>query len=403
MTRDGKRAPLETMRIGLVTPFFLPEVGGAQVAVHEIARRLSGRGHHVTVIAPVPADLARSAPYRVSRVRPAHRLPLVSRRTSFAGQIAAVSVRERLQVISAHYVVPAGESALLARRFTRVPVVVTSHGGDVQSVADIGYGMPLEAGMEARLRDVLERADLSTAISREIGRRMVQLGAPEAKVRAVANGTDGALMRRENRDAARHRLALEPNDMAVLMVGRNHPVKNYQHLLQAVARTSHPCGSALRVFLVGHDTDALRPMVEQLDLQRIVTILGEVPKSAAITSLDGLVFPSPELAAVYRACDVFVLPSSVEGFPLVVPEAMAAGLPVICTDVGGNRDIVVDGVNGFLFPPADVDALAERIEALRNDRDLLRALSQRASAMADHYSWDAVIDAYEAAFGEVVA
>jgi glycosyltransferase involved in cell wall biosynthesis len=71
-----------------------------------------------------------------------------------------------------------------------------------------------------------------------------------------------------------------------------------------------------------------------------------------------------EVLPFYRLLDVFVLPSIIEGFSLAILEAMALGLPVVCTDAGGNAEAVRDGVNGFLFRPGDSNALARGIDRL---------------------------------------
>ncbi|OYY64238.1 MAG: hypothetical protein B7Y51_04685, partial [Burkholderiales bacterium 28-67-8] len=94
------------------------------------------------------------------------------------------------------------------------------------------------------------------------------------------------------------------------------------------------------------------------------------------------------LAQRYRASDVFVLPTLVEGMPLVVLEAMACGLPVIVT-ANGPGDLVRDGVEGFVIPERDPHALADRLERLYRDPKLRVLMGQRAAARARAYSWDA--------------
>jgi glycosyltransferase involved in cell wall biosynthesis len=82
-------------------------------------------------------------------------------------------------------------------------------------------------------------------------------------------------------------------------------------------------------------------------------------------------------AAAYAICEMLVVPSWTEAFPLVIPEAMAAGLPVIATAVGAIPDFVTDGEDGFLVPPRDPAALADRISRLLEDERLRRRISER--------------------------
>ena len=93
----------------------------------------------------------------------------------------------------------------------------------------------------------------------------------------------------------------------------------------------------------------------------------------------------PELMS---AADIFVLPSLSEGFPLVLVEAMASGLPVIATNVGGLPEIVKEGETGFLVPSQDSKQLAQRIIRLIGDNELRQTMRTNAIAQAKYYDWD---------------
>ena len=90
--------------------------------------------------------------------------------------------------------------------------------------------------------------------------------------------------------------------------------------------------------------------------------------------------PHSEISGYMDESDLFVLPSYSEGMPLVVLEAMASGIPVIASRVGGVPEVIRDGFNGFLVEPKDSEALAKRIEEVLSDRDLLRKVSINAAA-----------------------
>jgi glycosyltransferase involved in cell wall biosynthesis len=96
--------------------------------------------------------------------------------------------------------------------------------------------------------------------------------------------------------------------------------------------------------------------------------------------------PHAQLPALFRAADVFVFPSLVEGMPLVVLEAMACGLPTIVTP-HGSADIVRDGIDGFVVRAGDSAAIAARLEQLYADRELRNSLGENARARAEHWSW----------------
>lgn len=98
--------------------------------------------------------------------------------------------------------------------------------------------------------------------------------------------------------------------------------------------------------------------------------------------------PPQELPAVYATHDIFLFPSLFEGMPLVVPEAMASGMPVVTTRACGMQDIVEDGVSGFLVPPRDADTFTERVERLLGDGNLCQRLGQAAQRAAREITWD---------------
>jgi glycosyltransferase involved in cell wall biosynthesis len=103
-----------------------------------------------------------------------------------------------------------------------------------------------------------------------------------------------------------------------------------------------------------------------------------------------------------RAMDLFVLPSIAEGISNTILEAMASGLPVLATDVGGNGELVVDGKSGFLFPSGDGDRLAELMARCIDDAGFCGSLGTAARARClEHFSLAAMASAYERLYREV--
>ena len=165
---------------------------------------------------------------------------------------------------------------------------------------------------------------------------------------------------------------LDAGERAVLYVGRLSAPKGFFDLLEAVPSVlaRHP---EARFVLCGvAETDLAEPQLRELvrrrGLESRVTFLG---------SLEG-----PDLARAYLTSHVFVSPSWTEAFPLVIPEAMTAGLPLVVTAVGAIPDFVQDGEDGFLVPPRDPAAVADRVNRLLDDEALRRRISERVRARA---------------------
>ncbi len=158
-----------------------------------------------------------------------------------------------------------------------------------------------------------------------------------------------------------------------VFLGRVSLQKGILYLLRAWERLRLPDGELL---VVGPVEPAVRPL-----------ILEEIRRGPAATVR--LCGPSTRPETVLRGASVLVLPSVQDGFGLVVLEAMACGVPVIISDHVGAKDCVRDGVDGFVVPMRDVDAIAERLRWLHADRSRQRRMGRNAREQALRYTWDA--------------
>ena len=186
------------------------------------------------------------------------------------------------------------------------------------------------------------------------------------------NMSDVALFRNMPADTPAPWLAR--GDRAVLFVGRLSAPKGVYDLFDAIPRVieRHP---EVNFVLVGvAESEAMEPVIRAEAKRR-----GISPRITFLGSLDG-----HKKAAAFVTSQMIVVPSWTEGFPLVIPEAMAAGLPVISTAVGAIPDFVTDGEDGFLIAPKDPQALADRICRLLDDEGLRRRISKRVRERAPH-------------------
>lgn len=177
-----------------------------------------------------------------------------------------------------------------------------------------------------------------------------------SKVTVVPNGVDVARFTLAmTREQARERLGIADVPYVIGTLGRLEEQKGLPHLVEALRLLAEGGdGAFLLVAGSGRAEGRLREMISRLGLEARVRFLGvrrDVPE-------------------IHRAMDVFVLPSLWEGLPIALLEAMASGLPVVATPVGGIPDVVRDGTNGLLVPPADPVALAEALRRLRRDPSL---------------------------------
>jgi glycosyltransferase involved in cell wall biosynthesis len=152
-------------------------------------------------------------------------------------------------------------------------------------------------------------------------------------------------------------------EISLLAVGRLEPEKNPLLLVEALGRLDAESPGRFRLVCVGRGKleEDVRRRAEQLGVERLLELRGYVPFG-------------PGLLAFYRQAHAFVHVSLTEGFPQVLIEAMAAGLPIVATDVGGVATALDGGRAGLLVPPADVDALVRAVRRLSDDEALRREI-----------------------------
>jgi len=201
-------------------------------------------------------------------------------------------------------------------------------------------------------------------------------GINPARIRVIPNGVD------ENFRYPGPRLP-HPRPR-LLFVGRLTVQKNLPLLFHALDGIS----DGFETTLVGEGElqDELKATVNDLHLQN-VRFYGRA---------DGA-----ELRELYRNADVFVLPSEREGMPLVLLEALAMGLPVVTTDIPGNREIILHGQNGALTPLGDPSAFRQALLNITGDPDTYRRMSEASRRLAEKYSWETASTEFERLYTEV--
>jgi sugar transferase (PEP-CTERM/EpsH1 system associated) len=252
--------------------------------------------------------------------------------------------------------------AVLAARLARISAVVHSeHGRDVLPLSS----EPLRRRLFRRL--CYRLADRVFAVSRELKQEFVSaLGISPNLFRVIYNGVDTKVFfpSVEQRDTQRRKLGISPNTVVVGSVGRLDAVKDHRTLLQA-AETAVNQGSDIYVVLVG-DGPQRGPLAQQLQ---------GMPALRDRVIFAGRTF---DVAQWLRAFDIFALPSVFEGTSNTLLEAMASGLPVVATRVGGNIELFEENQSGLFFEVGDFQGLAAHIVRLAASPQLRQTLGAAA-------------------------
>ena len=256
----------------------------------------------------------------------------------------------------------------LAARLARVPVVVSS----------------IRVAEPRRLHLLLERltsplADCILTNSESLRDYMTEQGLEGRRIRVIPNSVD--LQRFSALEGRRG----EGTGMKVLFVGRLAEQKGVDVLLRSAAMLHPRCDVTFELVGEGPDRTRLEHLARELRLENVR-------------------FPGPrdDVPDLLCEADILVLPSRWEGLPNVVLEAMAAGCPVVATDVVGTRDLIRDGVNGLLVPPDDPAALAAAIGRLATDAALRKSLATAGMETARTYSIAAMTTAHARLYAELL-
>jgi N-acetyl-alpha-D-glucosaminyl L-malate synthase BshA len=366
-----------------------PTYGGSGVVASELGRQLARRGHEVHFITyDVPFRLRgfQERLYFHEVEVPAY--PLFKHPPyllALANKMVEVAQSARLDILHVHYAIPHATSAYLARQVIEAsgngpaPAVVTTlHGTDITLVGS----EPSFAGITAFS---IQASDGVTAVSEALKRQTLETFKVSRDIRVIRNFVDPE----DYADlSACWRGSLAANgEVIVAHVSNFRPVKRADVVVRVFAAACRDMPARLALIGDGPDLHKVRVEAERLGVSDKLVFLGQQER----------------IGELLAAADVFFLPSLQESFGLAALEAMAAGVPVVATRVGGLPELVGDGDGGFLYEVDDFDGMAQGLRALLTDRDLRACVSARARRRAlSRFSSEIIVPQYEAFYRHVL-
>ncbi len=370
------------MKIGITC---YPTYGGSGVVATELAQLLASRGHTVHLISSaLPTRLLELGERIFFHEVEAMRYPLfeyVPYDLALATKMLEVARLTDLDVLHVHYAIPHSISGYLAREMLRprwLPVITTLHGTDITLVGrDHSYLSITQFG--------IRKSDGVTAVSEFLREATLREFCAECDIRVIPNFVDLKRMQRRFSPEIHRRFA--PSGEKVLIhVSNFRPVKRVDDVIRVFARVRKEIPAVLVMVGDGVEQSNAQYLVEELGLTDAVFFVGMVETVENYLSV----------------ADLMLLPSTTESFGLAALEAMACGVPVVATDVGGLPELISEGETGHLYPVGDVEAMiggALDILAAENLEEFRSNAQQRA---ADHYSAEQIAPLYEAFYEEII-
>lgn len=370
------------MRIGICC---YPTHGGSGVVATELGKHLAERDHEV-------AFISYAAPLRLTELPPRvsyheveiEQYPLLKHfpyTLALASKMAEVARLKKLDLLHAHYAIPFGAAALLAKQIVterQLKVVLTLHGTDITLVGNNASFKPVTTL-------TIQAVDAVTVVSKWLRQETLRQFPIDRELSVVYNFIDPQRHDSEVCPCIPDRL--RRSQRTLMHISNFRPVKRVRDVVAVFAEVAAAIDCRLILVGDGPDVPVARELAEQLGLLDRITFVGVVDR----------------VAPLLAAADLLLLPSSTESFGLVALEAMASGVPVIASDVGGIPEVVEHGVTGYLTPVGDVHRMAQYALQLLRDERLCRRFCDAARARATmHFTYEKHVPAYESIYRRVL-
>jgi phosphatidylinositol alpha-mannosyltransferase len=364
------------MKIALVSPYDYPYPGGVVKHISYLDKEFQRLGHDVRIIAACSDDVGDVPPQVIKVSGSSAHIP-------FAGSVARITLsprvyrrvkrilrREQFDVIHLHEpLTPALPLAVLrhAPLSPQSVVVGTFHAYRESMHPGYDYAKPL-------FEPFFDRLDGHIAVSEVV--RDYLLPYFPGDYRVIPNGID---LERFGDPALRPMERFDDGKLNILFVGRLEKRKGFKYLLRAFGLVKEAVPEARLMVVGAYDKEDKEPFVLYARRHRLrdVRFIGYVSED--------------DLPRYYRTCHVFCAPSTgFESFGIILLEAMAAGKPIVASNIAGYRSVVEDGGEGLLVQPENERRLADALVRLLKDPDLRGRMGRQGQTKAADYSWDKV-------------
>jgi glycosyltransferase involved in cell wall biosynthesis len=351
------------MKIAILVQYFPPKgQAGTEIATYFMAEQLARRGHNVHVITSSDDGLHHES---IEKGFYIHRLPLNKIRV-FGILCFWCSIIRTIRKIDPDLVhaqsLASGIPALISKKLLHIPYAVWGQGSDVYFPKGFLVLTP---------KKVIKNADAAIALTENMKMAMQKIYHRDIVV--VPNG----ITLSDQPDKPGMNDLMSPGK-SVLYVGRLETVKGVRYLIRAMKQVCDTIPDA-RLIIIGDgkEREMLEALSVQLGIQKNVQFAGEVPHEKVLSFM--------------RQAGVFVLPSLSEGFPMVIIEALACGLPIVASRVGGVPEILTNAVNGYLVEARDDRTMGDSILLLLQDEKLRKKISDNNRQLVKNYTWENVI------------
>lgn len=374
------------MNICLFTASFLPKVAGMEIVIDRLAREFIAMGHRVVVLSKTPRRMKRAPEFDY----PVYYYKRSMSEVWFNGapkrMLAKLHRQYRFDVIHAHQIYPTGYLGWKMAEKLGIPTVMTSHVGDVRE----GSRLRNKPVTNRRMIEAMTCGSAVTGVGQGVCDTIDGMTGFHRAV-YIGNGADIPAAATEPPSLA-GKVPFPLTDRGFdLTLCRLHPNKGLTHLIDALGILKKRSIGFPPLLMAGsgREGEAIRAKIAEHGLAGKVFLIGQADAA--------------ERDSLMSRARLFLQPSVVEGMPMTVLEAMASSCAIVGTDIPGIRELLRDGVNGRVVPPADPEALARVIAELGERPEELGRFRAAALATARENTWRAVAERYIGLFSRAIA
>ncbi|MCQ6266005.1 N-acetyl-alpha-D-glucosaminyl L-malate synthase BshA [Fictibacillus sp. WQ 8-8] len=356
-----------------------PTVGGSGVVATELGKLLAEKGHEIHFITS-------SLPFRLGKVYANifyHEVEVNNYSVfkyppydlALASKMAEVAKREKLDIIHAHYAIPHAICAFLAKQMAgeQLKIVTTLHGTDITV---LGY----DPSLKEMIKFGIENSDAVTAVSNSLKDDTYKLLGVKNEIQPIYNFVDEREYFKQEATHLKKGYGIKPEEKVIIHISNFRSVKRVPDVIMAFHKIVSTIPAKLLLIGNGPEFTVACKMVQELDIEDHVLFLGK----------------QENVAELFSISDLKLLLSEKESFGLVLLEAMACGVPVVGTNIGGIPEVILDGETGYICELGDIDGIAAASLSILTDENKQQTFAYQAMQhVRDHFHSSKIVGDYE--------
>ncbi len=356
-----------------------PTVGGSGVVATELGKLLAEKGHEIHFITS-------SLPFRLGKVYANifyHEVEVNNYSVfkyppydlALASKMAEVAKREKLDIIHAHYAIPHAICAFLAKQMAgeQLKIVTTLHGTDITV---LGY----DPSLKEMIKFGIENSDAVTAVSNSLKDDTYKLLGVKNEIQPIYNFVDEREYFKQEATHLKKGYGIKPEEKVIIHISNFRSVKRVPDVIMAFHKIVSTIPAKLLLIGNGPEFTVACKMVQELDIEDHVLFLGK----------------QENVAELFSISDLKLLLSEKESFGLVLLEAMACGVPVVGTNIGGIPEVILDGETGYICELGDIDGIAAASLSILTDENKQQMFAYQAMQhVRDHFHSSKIVGDYE--------